>query len=67
MTDPRRSRDTQAGAGAGMFLLSAVLICAAAGTGAGALAGSPLAGGIVGTMLGFGVGIALVIVRYRNL
>lgn len=67
MTEPPRRRDTQAGAGAGMFLLSAVLICAAAGVGAGVLAGSPLAGGIVGTFIGFGAGIALVIVRYRNL
>ena len=50
-----------------MFLLSAVLVCALLGTGAGALFGLALAGGIVGTMIGFGVGIALVIIRYRNL
>jgi len=67
MTEPPRRPDTQSGAGAGMFLLSAVLTCAAIGTGVGVLAGSLLAGGIVGTMIGFAVGIALVIVRYRNL
>jgi uncharacterized membrane-anchored protein len=50
-----------------MFLLSAVLVCALLGTAAGALLDSPLAGGIVGTMIGFAAGIALVIVRYRNL
>ena len=67
MTEPPRKHDTQSGASAGMFLLSAVLLCALMGTGAGALLGSALAGGIVGTMIGFVAGIALVIVRYRNL
>jgi hypothetical protein len=67
MTGPPRKTDTQSGAGAGGFLLSAVLLCAAVGAGVGALSGSILAGGIVGTMIGFAAGIALVIVRYRNL
>ena len=67
MTDSHRPKDTLSGAGAGMYLLSAVLTCAALGAAAGALLGSALAGGIAGTLIGFGAGIALVIVRYRNL
>lgn len=67
MNDPHRPKDTLSGAGAGMYLLSAVLVCAAAGAAAGALLGSLLAGGIGGTLIGFAVGIALVIVRYRDL
>ena len=67
MTEPPRKHDTMSGASAGMFLLSAVLLCALLGTAAGALFGATLAGGIVGTMIGFAVGIALVIVRYRDL
>lgn len=67
MTRQPEKRSTQAGASAGIYLLSAVLLCAAIGSGVGALAGSLLAGVLVGTMAGFVTGIALVIVRFRDL
>lgn len=67
MTQPHNQRPTRSGAGAGFFLLSTVLLCAAVGALIGVLAGSLVFGAVVGTMVGFAIGIALVIVRFRDL
>lgn len=67
MTDPHNERPTPSGAGAGFFLLSTVLLCAAIGAALGALAGSLVFGAVGGTMAGFVIGIALVIVRFKDL
>ena len=53
-------------AGAGMFLLSANLTCAAIGVGLGAIFGAALAGGVVGFLIGFLVGIYVVYRRFRD-
>jgi membrane protein implicated in regulation of membrane protease activity len=60
---PLTGRDV---AGAGMFLLSANLTCAAIGAGIGALLGAALAGGIAGFLIGFVVGVYLVTRRFRS-
>jgi len=67
MTTPSGRRPTPSGATAGMFIISAVLICAALGVAAGTLLGSVVAGGVTGVFVGFGTGIALVIVRFKDL
>jgi len=60
-------RPPMRGAVAGSLLVSATLLCAAAGLGIGALVGAPAALGIVGVFIGFGVGVRLVIARFRDL
>ncbi|MCX6387743.1 MAG: hypothetical protein NTX07_03320 [Solirubrobacterales bacterium] len=67
MTTPQGRRPTTSGASAGIFILSAVLICTALGLGVGTLLGSAVAGGVTGVMVGFATGIALVIVRFKDL
>ena len=55
------------GMAAGMLLLGGIVLGALAGLGLGALVGAtaPLLG--VGLLLGFGAGMAAVIVRFRDL
>ena len=55
------------GAVAGSILLAAILLCAAAGLGVGALVGAPVLLLIVGLGVGFAVGIALVRAHFGDL
>jgi hypothetical protein len=67
MSNSRRPRVTGRDvAGAGAFMLSANLLCAAIGAGIGALFGAALALGIAGFLVGFFVGMWLVTKRFRN-
>jgi len=54
-------------AGAGALLIGAILACGAAGLGIGALVGAPAALGIAGGFIGVGVGVWIVIDRFRDL
>jgi len=67
MTTPSGRRPTPSGATAGIFIISAVLVCGAVGAALGLLLGSVVAGGVTGVFVGFGMGIALVIVRFKDL
>jgi len=60
-------RPPMRGAVAGSLLLATALLCAGVGVGLGALVGAPALLGIVGVFVGFGLGIRLVIARYRDL
>lgn len=64
---PKPAPVRPAGAVAGFLIVGTVVLCAGLGVGLGALvdAVAPLA--ILGTFAGFGLGIALVISRYRTL
>jgi hypothetical protein len=62
MPDP--SRDA---ALAGFMLVVTALLCAGAGAGIGAALGSPALLGIIGLLAGFGLGIALVYKRFRDI
>jgi hypothetical protein len=55
------------GAAAGMVIVSSIVLCAGTGFGLGALIGAPVALGLVGLFAGGGVGIALVIQRFKDL
>jgi Na+/glutamate symporter len=50
-----------------MFLLAALITCAAAGLGIGWLAGSPTVGVIAGGMVGIPVSFYLVYRQYRDI
>jgi len=52
---------------AGSLIVASIILCAAIGFGLGALAGLPVPLGIAGLFVGVGVGIALVITRFRDL
>ncbi|MDX6533533.1 MAG: hypothetical protein QOJ13_3612 [Gaiellales bacterium] len=52
---------------AGMFLLAALITCAAAGLGIGWLAGSPTVGVIAGAMVGIPLSFYLVYRQYRDI
>jgi membrane protein implicated in regulation of membrane protease activity len=54
-------------AGAGMFLLAALIVCAALGLGAGWLAGNALAGAGVGFAIGVPLSFYLVYRQYRDI
>jgi len=60
-------RPPMRGAVAGSLLIATALLCAAIGLGIGALVGAPALLGIVGVLIGFGVGVWLVIARFRDL
>jgi hypothetical protein len=60
-------RPPMRGAVAGSLLLAATLLCAAIGLGIGVLVGAPALLGILGVFVGFGVGVWLVIARFRDL
>lgn len=63
---PRRTTGSDA-AIAGMLGLAVTLLVAAAGYGIGSLFGWAIPCGIAGLFVGFGVGIAVVITRFRSL
>ena len=69
MTDPRLRRRTPAtgAAGAGILLLTTVLLLGAAGAGLGALVGSVPLLLIAGVLAGFFVGTWVVYRRFRDL
>jgi len=54
-------------AGAGMFLLAALIVCAVLGLGAGWLAGNALAGAAVGFAIGVPLSFYLVYREYRDI
>jgi hypothetical protein len=54
-------------AGAGMYLLAALIVCAALGLGAGWLAGNALAGAAVGLAIGVPLSFYLVYRQYRDI
>ncbi len=54
-------------AGAGALLIGAILACAGVGLGIGVLIGAPAALGIAGGFIGVGVGVWIVIDRFRDL
>jgi Na+/glutamate symporter len=60
-------RPASSAAFAGMFLLAALITCAAAGLGIGWLAGSPTVGVIAGGMVGIPVSFYLVYRQYRDI
>jgi hypothetical protein len=60
-------RPPMRGAIAGSLLIGATLLCAAVGFGVGELVGAPAALAIVGVFADFGVGIRLVVTRFRDL
>ncbi len=64
---PKATSPPLRGAVAGSLLLGAVLACAGVGLGIGALLGAPVPLALVGLFAGFGVGFALVRVRFRDL
>ena len=61
---PDRSRNASL---AGFMLVVTALLCAWVGAGIGAALGSPALLGIVGLFAGFGLGIALVYKRFRDI
>ena len=54
------------GAGAGFLLIATNIICAAIGAGIGALVGAVTPLLVAGILIGFGVGVAVVINRFKN-
>jgi hypothetical protein len=54
-------------AGAGFLLIATNIICAAIGAGIGALVGAVTPLLVAGILIGFGVGVAVVINRFKNL
>ena len=54
-------------AGAGMYLLAALIVCAALGLGAGWLAGNALAGAAVWFAIGVPLSFYLVYRKYRDI
>jgi len=52
---------------AGSLIVASIILCAAIGFGVGALAGLAVPLGIVGLFVGVGVGLGLVITRFRDL
>ena len=66
MNDERTRLTGRDVAGAGVFLLSVNLICAAIGAGIGALVGAPTGLAVAGFLIGFLVGIYVVTKRFRN-
>ena len=52
---------------AGLYLLSALLACVGAGLGLGWLAGSIVAGGVAGALIGIPLSFYLVYREYRDL
>jgi hypothetical protein len=52
---------------AGFMIVSAAVVCAAIGTGLGALVGAPLALGVIGVFIGFGLGFRLVYARFKDI
>ena len=63
MTRPRRTATSPVVAGS--LLVATIVLCAGVGFGLGALVGWPVPLGIAGLFAGFGVGLALVIDRFR--
>ena len=57
----------RAAAGAGVLLVSTILLCAAVGLGIGALIGAPAALAIVGVFVGVGGGFWVVYRRFGHL
>jgi hypothetical protein len=66
MNRPRRPGGTSP-AVAGSLIVASIILCAAIGFGVGALAGLAVPLGIVGLFVGVGVGLGLVITRFRDL
>jgi hypothetical protein len=62
MTEPPRNP-----AGAGLMLVVTMVLCGAAGLGAGALVGLPVLLGIAGLLAGVGAGFAVVYTRFKDL
>ena len=60
-------RSAARAAGAGMYLLAALIVCAALGLGAGWLAGNALAGAAVGFAIGVPLSFYLVYRQYRDI
>lgn len=66
MSDPP-TKPTMRGSVAGSMLVAAIILCALAGYGIGALVGAPVALGLLGLFVGPVAGIALVRSRFRDL
>jgi hypothetical protein len=54
-------------AGAGILLITTILVCAAIGLGIGALVGAPVALALVGGAIGVGVGFWNVYSRFKDI
>jgi hypothetical protein len=66
MAEPSRGPSNR-GAAAGMLIVASIILCAGIGFGLGVLVGAPIALGLAGLFAGGGVGVALVIQRFRDL
>jgi hypothetical protein len=62
MTEPPRSDP----AGAGLTLVSTIILCGGIGLGLGALVGLPAPLGVAGVFVGAVVGVALVYARFKD-
>jgi hypothetical protein len=63
----KESRPDASAAGAGMFLLAALLLCVGLGLGAGWLLGSPAVGAVIGAVVGVPLSFYVVYRRYRDI
>jgi hypothetical protein len=66
MSRPRRPAGTSPVV-AGSLIVASIILCAGIGFGLGALVGWAVPLGIAGLFVGVGVGLALVITRFRDL
>ena len=67
MSEERRGASGPHPAVAGSMLLSAIVVCAAAGFGIGALIGAAAPLGLAGVFVGLVGGVALVYARFRGI
>jgi hypothetical protein len=65
--EPESGRPVNRGVVAGSLIVGAMLACAGAGLGVGALLGVPVLLGLAGLFAGFVVGLILVFNRFRDL
>ena len=67
MNRPPSDRPTARAANAGALLVATALVLAAIGAGVGLLLDAPVAGAVIGGLIGFPAGIFVVRARFRDL